>query len=170
MWKLPDGRVLSHPKSVRIDGVLHPAAIFTRWSKEELARIGIKPYREERPDEAHYRATGWEEVDVAGEIVKRPVGTEPKFTIEELKARKKEELDRQTDAALSRTDKFVIRSQDPTSGKWLPNKVRDERKAIRDRNEAEEAKLNALKTYEEVVAFKPKLEEETVDAIDTQEA
>jgi hypothetical protein len=45
-WKLPDGKVIQSPKAFTHDGLQYSAQIFRSWSKDELAAIGVKPFRE----------------------------------------------------------------------------------------------------------------------------
>jgi hypothetical protein len=84
MWKLPDGRVISRPRGITVDDVNHPPQIFTAWSNEELAEIGIHPYREETYDRKYYKSTMSHEVEENGTLVRKHV-TEPKFTGAELR-------------------------------------------------------------------------------------
>jgi hypothetical protein len=69
-WKLPDGKVINTPKAFTHDGLQYPAQIFRSWSKEELAAIGVKPYREVSYDQKWYKSTGFVEEEIDGEIVK----------------------------------------------------------------------------------------------------
>ena len=69
-WRLPDGKTISTPRGVVIGDVRYSADIFYRWSKQELAAIGIKPFREEQFDSKWYRSSGSSEATVDGEIVK----------------------------------------------------------------------------------------------------
>ena len=55
MWILPNKKVVNFPRPVKINDVNHPAGIFTRWSPEELATIGIKEYKEQKVDDRFYR-------------------------------------------------------------------------------------------------------------------
>lgn len=79
-WKLPDGKTISSPKGVLIGDTQYSADIFYRWSKEELAAIGIKPYREESFDSKWYKSIGFSETEIDGEIVKTHTIV-PKMTV-----------------------------------------------------------------------------------------
>jgi len=58
MWKLPNGRVIKHPRQIKIGSVKYPASIFTSWPVEKLVAIGVWPFREVRFDKALYRSVG----------------------------------------------------------------------------------------------------------------
>jgi len=68
MWKLPDGKIIRVAQDVTIDDTVYPAAIFGRWSKENLARLGIKPYRIQAYDPEIFRPTAQLEVEADGVI------------------------------------------------------------------------------------------------------
>ena len=70
-WRLPDGKTIKTPKGVLIGDVNYPADIFYKWSKQELAAIGIKPFREEKYDKKWFRSSGHVDVDIDGEIVRQ---------------------------------------------------------------------------------------------------
>jgi hypothetical protein len=78
-WKLPDGKVIQSPKALTHDGLQYPAQIFRSWSKEQLAAIGVKPYREVGFDRTWYKSTGSSESEVDGEIVRTHTTTK-KYT------------------------------------------------------------------------------------------
>jgi hypothetical protein len=69
-WRLPDGKTISTPKDIVVGDTQYPAQIFYRWSVEELAAIGIKPFREVNFDRKWYKSTGSTEQEIDGEIVK----------------------------------------------------------------------------------------------------
>jgi hypothetical protein len=69
-WKLPDGNIINHPKSVEIDDVKYASDIFRRWSKEELNAIGILLFDEVGYDSVWYISTGFEDVEADGTITR----------------------------------------------------------------------------------------------------
>jgi hypothetical protein len=91
MWMLPNGQIVNRPKGVTIDNVIHPVDIFYKWSKEDLAKIGIKPFREVKFDGSNYASIGFDDNEVNGEIV-RTHDLQPKQTINQLKKQFGEEL------------------------------------------------------------------------------
>lgn len=44
MWILNKTTIIDYPRDITINDVQHPAQIFTLWSKDELASIGIRRY------------------------------------------------------------------------------------------------------------------------------
>jgi hypothetical protein len=86
MWKLPNGKTIATPKDIRIGETNYPRSIFRKWSKEELATLGIKPFRETRYHGAYYRSTGFADIETDGEIVRTHTLTN-RYTGAELKAR-----------------------------------------------------------------------------------
>ena len=54
MWHSDTLGVIRTPKEVTVNGVQHPRQIFRKWSKAELAEIGITPARVEVPDHRYY--------------------------------------------------------------------------------------------------------------------
>jgi hypothetical protein len=91
MWKLPNGKIIRLTQAVTIGDTVYPANIFRRWSKPELATIGIVPFREATFDSQHYRSSGSEDVTTDGEIVRTHTTTR-RFTKQELRARIKRQL------------------------------------------------------------------------------
>jgi len=79
MWKLPDGKVLSNPRQVKIGDTNYPARIFSLWSTEELANIGIKQYSEQKFDRRYFRAVSYG-VDETATTYRKTCVVEPKFT------------------------------------------------------------------------------------------
>lgn len=86
MWILPDQKLLKFPKSIVIDGIRHPKSIFTRWSKEKLAAIGIKPFIEDGINDRFYKRASTYTEEIDGVVYKRWEVVE-RYTVEELKIR-----------------------------------------------------------------------------------
>ena len=69
MWHSDSLGVIRTPKEITVNGVTHPRQIFRKWSKVELAELGITPARVETPDQRYYN-TGAETLTlVDGETV-----------------------------------------------------------------------------------------------------
>jgi len=69
MWHSDTLGVIRTPKEITVNGVTHPRQIFRKWSKAELAELGITPARVETPDQ-RYHNTGAETLTlVDGETV-----------------------------------------------------------------------------------------------------
>jgi len=86
MWILPNQRVISQPKPITIDGVQHPASIFYNWSIDELAFIGIKPYREDKYDGRFYQSISTFVEEIDGVVYRRHT-LEEKYTVAQIKTR-----------------------------------------------------------------------------------
>ncbi len=54
MWYSETIGTIKTPRALTVDGIQHPANIFTAWSKQELAEIGIYPARVEFVDSRYY--------------------------------------------------------------------------------------------------------------------
>jgi hypothetical protein len=106
MWKLPNGKVQRVPKGIEVEGVQYPASIFRRWSKEELATLGIKPFREERYDSKWFKSVSSVEEEVDGEIVKTHT-TAKKYTNAEAKDTKLIEVRNAYIAQVRRSNEMV---------------------------------------------------------------
>ena len=69
MWHSDSLGVIRTPKEITVNGVTHPRQIFRKWSKAQLAELGITPVRVETPDQ-RYHNTGAETLTlVDGETV-----------------------------------------------------------------------------------------------------
>ena len=110
MWHSDSLGVIRTPKEITVNGVQHPRQIFRRWSKAELAAIGITPARVVTPDGRYYN-TGAETLTlVDGETVisyaetERDVGQLKENIISNIKAH--------VGSLLSSSDWRVIREAD----------------------------------------------------------
>ena len=69
MW-IHQNKIINGSTGVTIDGIQHPQSIFSLWTKNQLAEIGIKPYHPARvPAGERVTSSTTEEVD--GEIYER---------------------------------------------------------------------------------------------------
>ena len=60
MWYSPSYGLIKSPRAVTKDGLQHPAQIFRKWSKAELANIGFHPARLSVADHRYYNTSGEE--------------------------------------------------------------------------------------------------------------
>ncbi len=148
-YHFPDGTVVSEKKSHTINGQKWGSGDFTdRWP--ELQALGVKPYREEAAPTG-YQATGWETVEIDGEMVKRPTGTEPKQTVAELKTRLISQIKATAKGKLSATDWYVVRNAETDEA--VPQAILDERAGIRTRSDTLEGQVDALDDYDDLLAW-----------------
>jgi hypothetical protein len=127
MWYSETIGTIKTPRALTVDGIQHPANIFTAWSKQELAEIGIYPARVESVDSRYYD-TGSETYElVNGEYVISYETTEK--DVELLKEDLIKKVQANTGALLAPSDWRVIRSIDSEtalSSEWTTyrNEVR----------------------------------------------
>ena len=127
MWHSETIGTIKTPRALTVDGIQHPANIFTAWSKVELAEIGFYPARVESVDSRYY-STGSETYElVDGEYVISYAITEK--DVELLKEDLIKKVQANTGALLAPSDWRVIRSIDSEtamSSEWTTyrNEVR----------------------------------------------
>lgn len=142
--------IINSPRSITIDGITYPGKIFSAWSHEERAEIGILPYREERVDGRYY----W-----SGNVVYNVSDTEVLGTFDEI-ARDVGPLvegmisETRTHAAsiLARDDWMVAREFE--GGAAMPANVKTFRSEIRAESNAKEVTISAITTLDGVMAFR----------------
>jgi hypothetical protein len=127
MWYSETIGTIKTPRALTVDGIQHPANIFTAWSKQELAAIGFYPARVKSVDSRYYD-TGSETYElVDGEYVISYATTEK--DVELLKEDLIKKVQANTGALLAPSDWRVIRSIDSEnamSSEWTTyrNEVR----------------------------------------------
>ena len=110
MWHSDTLGVIRTPKEITVNGVQHPRQIFRKWSKSELAAIGITPARVEAPDRRYYN-TGTETLTlVNGETVISYAETEK--DVEGLKTQLASKIKQNVGILLASSDWRVIREVD----------------------------------------------------------
>jgi len=153
MWIVNGEQVINRTREFTDgNGERQRGEILVRWSKEALAEIGVKPFREVSFDQEAYKSTGFSDEEVDGEIV-RTHTTEARYTVEEAKAKRIEELNLQVHQLLSKTDFYVIRASDPTSTTAMPQTINDERTQIRTDIVTNEDAINALSVYDDIMGY-----------------
>ena len=110
MWHSDTLGVIRTPKEITVNGVQHPRQIFRKWSKAELAAVGIYPVRVETPDKRYYN-TGAESMNlVDGEMVISYATTEK--DVEGLKSQLVSKIKQRVGSLLSSSDWRVMREAD----------------------------------------------------------
>ena len=110
MWHSDSLGVIRTPKEITVNGVQHPRQIFRRWSKAELAAIGITPVRVVTPDSRYYN-TGAETLTlIDGETVISYAETEK--DVGQLKENLISSIKSHVGSLLSSSDWRVIREAD----------------------------------------------------------
>lgn len=133
MWKFNE-QIIKTPKSIVVDGVTYPKNIFTTWSKEELAKLGITPY--EMPAQKNQRYY-W--------------NNETPRDVDTLKEQMISTIKQQVGARLQPTDWMLIRKVD--GGYAVPEAVATYRTAIRDEGNLKELEVAELVTLDDVIAY-----------------
>ena len=150
MWHSDSLGVIRTPKEITVNGVQHPRQIFRRWSKAELAAIGITPASVVTPDGRYYN-TGAETLTlVDGETVISYAETER--DVGQLKENIIKSIKSNVGSLLSRSDWRVIREADggtamTDSWKTYRNEVRAHGNSLESGVESF-ASLQAVKNFQ----------------------
>ena len=152
MWALIENstvaKVIRTPQSVTVNGIQYPRNIFTRWSKAELADIGIKPYREVGVDSRYYWQ-GEATTEIGDEVVVTYASTDR--DVADLKKNMKALVKALAASKLAETDWMVIRAAE--GGTAVSDEVSAYRAAVRNHSNDLETAINALADLAAVIAF-----------------
>lgn len=160
MWALIEqgqvAKILRTPQSITIDGITYPRNIFTKWSKVELATIGIYPYREVSVDTKYYWQ-GQVSYAIGDEVVATYATTDR--DVDSLKDGMKAQVKALAASKLAETDWMVTRAIE--GGTAVPEAVTAYRAAVREASNTKESEIDALTSIDEIKAYeaKPYVEE-----------
>jgi hypothetical protein len=132
-----------------IDGIQHPRNIFTLWSKDELAAIGIKPASITAVD-SRYKNSGELTWDTSGEEAVGTYATTDKVAAD-LKTEMVVAVNSQASSVLSQSDWMSIRAAD--GGTAVPSAWATYRTAVRTTVNAKETEIDALADLDAVKAY-----------------
>ena len=151
MWHSDTLGVIRTPKEITVNGVTHPRQIFRKWSKAELAELGITPARVVTPDQ-RYHNTGAETLTlVDGETVISYATTDR--DVDQLKTSMKAKVKQIASSTLAQSDWMTHRESDggtAMSADWKT--YRSDVRAMSNTKETEIdalADLDAIKAYDE---------------------
>jgi hypothetical protein len=153
MWAIVSNntvdRVIRTPVQITVGGVTYPRNIFTKWSKPDLAALGILPYMENKVD-ARYYWTGNVSYSISDTAV---VGnyTGSDRDLDGLKEGLLSRVKQQAASKLAATDWMVIREAD--GGKAVSQEVRDYRAGIRTTSDLLEGEINGIQTLADFIAY-----------------
>ena len=136
-------------RAITVNDILYPANIFTLWSKEELATLNIKPYREVQPDTRYYWTGEVSYQDTGDEVVGTYATTER--DVDALKITMKDSVKSIAASKLAGTDWMVIRELE--GGTAEPKEVKDYRTAVRTASNTKETEIDALTTLAAIQAY-----------------
>ena len=155
MWALIENntvaKVIRTPQSVTVNGITYPRNIMTRWSKAELANIGIKPYREVGVDSRYYWQ-GEATTEIGDEVVVTYAAIDR--DVADLKKNMKAQVKALAASKLAATDWMVTRAME--GGTAVPDDVTAYRAAVREASNTKEAEIEALADLDAVIAYEAK--------------
>ena len=159
--------IYNRPKAITIDGIQHPAAIFTSWTKDQKKAIGIYDYSEVNasPDSRYYKQGTSETVvnDSAGTVVKTwtnaaksladtsvEVDEETVVTLG-VKSNEKARIKNAAASLLQGSDWMVIRAAE--GGTAVPSAVATYRAAVRTKSNSMETAIDDASDIAAVIAL-----------------
>ena len=145
------GRVIRSPASITINDITYPRNIFTKWSKAELADIGIRPYREVGVDSKYYWQ-GAASTEIGDEVVVTYAAIDR--DVADLKKNMKAQVKALAASKLAATDWMVTRAME--GGTAVPDDVTAYRAAVREASNTKEAEIEALADLDAVIAYEAK--------------
>jgi len=140
MWYVDTVGLVKTPRGLTIDGIQHPRNIFTQWTKDELAAIGIKP-ASITPVDTRYKNTGELTWNTSGA---KAVGTyaTTDVAVADLKTSMIASVNSNAASILAQSDWMSIRAAD--GGTAVPSAWATYRTAIRTTANAKETEIAAL--------------------------
>ena len=149
MWHSNTLGVIRTPKEITVSGVTHPRQIFRKWSKAELAELGITPARVETPDH-RYHNTGAETLTlVDGETVISYATTDR--DVDQLKASMKEKVRSIASSTLAQSDWMRIREED--GGTSMSADWKTYRASVRAESNEKDGEIDALADLDAIKAY-----------------
>ena len=149
MWYVDSVGLVKTPRGLTIDGIQHPRNIFTLWSKDELAAIGIKPASIASVD-SRYNNTGELTWDTSGAEVVGTYATTVK-DVDPLKTEMKATVKSLASSSLVDSDWMHLREGD--GGTAMPADWKTYRAAVRTSSNTKETEIDALADMDAVKAY-----------------
>ena len=149
MWHSDSLGVIRTPKEITVNGVTHPRQIFRKWSKAELAELGITPARIETPDK-RYHNTGAETLTlVDGETVISYATTDR--DVDQLKTSMKSKGNSIASSTLAQSDWMRIREED--GGTSMSADWKTYRASVRAESNEKDGEIDALADLDAIKAY-----------------
>jgi hypothetical protein len=149
MWYSETIGTIKTPRALTVDGIQHPANIFTLWTKEELKSLDIYPARVESIDSQYYNPGLQTSKIVDGEYVISYEAVEK--DVEELKNNIIKSIKGNTAKLLSPSDWMILRSID--EGNDVPSEWTTYRNDVRAYGNTLEKGVEAFASLEAVRNF-----------------
>ena len=149
MWYSETFGVIKTPREMTIGGARYPRQIFRKWSKPELAELGIRPARVEIPDQRYYNTGGENYELVDNEWVISYTSTEK--DVGQLKEQLVKKISSHVGSLLSPSDWRVIREMD--GGTAMTDEWKTYRNEVRQHGNALEAGVEAFASVDAVRNF-----------------
>lgn len=166
MWYSETFGTIKTPRALTVDGVQHPANIFSAWSKAELLGIGIAPARVEVPDSRYYNTGAESYTFIDGEWVISYETTEK--SVDDLKAELIAKIKANVGALLAPSDWMVIRQAD--GGKVVPEAWATYRSEVRTHGNSLESGVEAFASLDAIKNFQNhEVQEERKVDLDSEE-
>ena len=141
--------VIKTPREITRNGMVYPRQIFRRWSKSELAELGIRPARVEAPDSRYYKTCA-ENYNLDGDECVISYDSSEK-DVEELKKELVWKVKKNVGSTLSSSDWMVLRATD--GGTAMTDSWITYRNEVRRHGNALEAGIESFASVEAVRNF-----------------
>ena len=149
MWYHDTLGLVRHPRELTISGVTYPRQIFRKWSKAQLAELGITPARVENVDQKYYD-TGAESMTlVDGETV-ISYATTPK-SVDMLKTTMKADVKAIAAGKLAGSDWMTHREAD--GGTAMPVDWKNYRVSVRAESNEKEGEIDGLADLDAIKVY-----------------
>jgi len=151
MWYSPSHGLIKSPRAITKDGLQHPAQIFRKWSKAELANIGFHPARLSVADHRYYNTSGerYNFDEATNEWVVSYGSSER--NVDDIKKEMKSKVKGIASSTLSHSDWMSIREHD--GGTEMPEDWKTYRAAIRTESNDKEISIDALVDLDAIKAY-----------------
>jgi len=143
------GFVVKKPRGLTMNGIQYPKNIFTLWSKDELANIGIKPYSIAPFDDRYYDQGALTRTEVDGEV--RGEFSNIEKDVAPVKQRMLKEVRGIMALEQSRIDWYWSRAS--KIGTPVPEDIQAHARALYATLETKEAEIDALATIADVLEY-----------------
>jgi hypothetical protein len=152
MWfvgNIDSGFVVKSARGLTIDGIQYPRNIFTQWSKEQLAELGILPYREVNIDSKYQWQGELTRELVADEVIGTYAGVDR--DIDSLKDNMVSQVRSLASSKLAESDWMSIRESD--GGTAMSADMKTYRSDVRADSNRKETEIDALADMDAVKAY-----------------